>query len=103
MHSYERVYVLALEKHKFYVGTTLREIHVRYQEHFDRGGSLDVPLPAHTVHLLDGGYIPQDRERTYALLDVDARLDQHPRGRLGFPAVPLQKLVTARDAPTSGG
>lgn len=39
MHSYERVYVLALEKHKFYVGTTLREIHVRYQEHFDRGGS----------------------------------------------------------------
>ena len=39
MQSYERVYVLALQFHKFYVGTTLREMHVRYQEHVDRYGS----------------------------------------------------------------
>ena len=39
MQSYERVYVLELEHRKFYVGTTLREMHVRYQEHADRYGS----------------------------------------------------------------
>ena len=39
MQSYERVYALELDHHKFYVGTTLREMHVRYQEHIDRYGS----------------------------------------------------------------
>jgi len=39
MQSYERVYALELDHHKFYVGTTLREMHVRYQEHLDRYGS----------------------------------------------------------------
>ena len=39
MQSYERVYVLALEDRKFYVGTTLREIETRYSEHAQGWGS----------------------------------------------------------------
>jgi predicted GIY-YIG superfamily endonuclease len=39
MIGYERVYLLALEKYKFYVGSTSREMHVRYKEHCDGSGS----------------------------------------------------------------
>ena len=39
MTGYERVYLLALEKYKFYVGSTSREMHVRYKEHCDGSGS----------------------------------------------------------------
>ena len=37
--SYERVYVIECFKHRFYVGSTLREMHVRLQEHKDGYGS----------------------------------------------------------------
>ena len=39
MHGYERVYVLALQHSKYYVGSTLREMHTRYQEHAEGWGS----------------------------------------------------------------
>ncbi len=37
--SYERVYVLRLERQKFYVGSTLREMPTRYKEHTEGWGS----------------------------------------------------------------
>ena len=37
--TYERVYVIECYNGKWYVGSTLREMHVRLQEHLDKRGS----------------------------------------------------------------
>ena len=39
MIGYERVYLLALESFKFYVGSTMKEVHVRFSEHCEGNGS----------------------------------------------------------------
>ena len=37
--GYERVYLLTLDKDHFYVGSTTKEVHVRYKEHAEGNGS----------------------------------------------------------------
>ena len=101
MFSYERVYVLRLECKKFYVGSTLREMHSRYKEHAEGWGTLDRALPTRAVRGLDAcaqGPVGQGGERADAVPDVVFRLGRGARGGLGVSKVQAQKLAASRDA-----